>query len=515
MIIDSVNPATGEIIGKVESTPPDQLPKIVDDARKAQPEWFDIPISKRARLLRDFANILVVRKKIIADLISRENGKPVVEAYTTEIIPTLDIIKYYSRKSAGMLRNRRVSIGIPLMKTKKAFVRYEPYGVVGIISPWNYPLQLPLGQIIPALLAGNAVVFKPSEFTPLVGDMTAQLLWEVGIPRKVFNIVQGGGEVGAALVLSGVDKIFFTGTTSTGKKVSELAAKDLTPVSLELGSKDAMVVLDDADIDAATSGAMWGAFMNTGQTCVSVERCFVHEKIFDAFTNTLQKKVKDLRVGEGSDPEVDIGAIIHKAQFDIIKHHVNDAVQQSARIAAGGSFSEKGGTYFIPPTVLVDVSMDSLLMNEETFGPILPVVKFRTEDEAIKLANNSRFGLSASVWTADKKRGMEIARRLQAGAAIVNDVITCYGISDGVVGGVKESGTGRVHGKEGLHEMVYAKYYEIERAPRMKKLWWYRYDKNLLAFFETATDFLFSKSLFDKIKSLFKLAPKFLRIKKQ
>ncbi len=515
MIIDSVNPATGEIIGKVESTPPDQLPKIVDDAREAQPEWFDIPLGKRAQLLRDFANILVVRKKIIADLISRENGKPVVEAYTTEIIPTLDIIKYYSRKSAGMLRNRRVSIGIPLMKTKKAFIRYEPYGVVGIISPWNYPLLLPLGQIVPALMAGNAVVFKPSEFTPLVGEMIAQLLWEVGIPRKVFNIVQGGGEVGAAVVTSGVDKIFFTGSTSTGKKVAELAAKNLTPVSLELGSKDAMIVLDDADIDSSTSGAIWGAFMNAGQTCVSIERCFVHEKVLDSFLYELRKKIEHIHVGDGTKNDTDIGPIIHKAQFDIIKSQVNDAVQRGARIATGGIFSDNDGTYFIPPIVLVDVPMDCLLMNEETFGPVLPIVKFRTDDEAIRLANASKFGLSASVWTVNKKRGMEIARRLQAGAVIVNDVITYYGISDGVVGGVKESGTGRVHGKEGLHEMVYAKYYEIERAPRMKKLWWYRYDKNLLAFFETATDFLFSKSLFDKIKSLFKLAPKFLRIKKQ
>ena len=514
MIIDSFSPATSEIIGKVESTPPNQLPKIVSDARKELSDWQKISFKGRARLLRDFADTLVARKQTVADLISRENGKPVVEAYTSEIIPTLDIIKYYSRKTPRMLHNQRVRIGIPLMKTKKAFICYEPLGIVGIISPWNYPLLLPLGQIIPALLAGNAVVFKPSEFTPLVGEMIAQLLWEVGIPRKVFGIVQGGGEVGAAVVTSGVDKIFFTGSTSTGKKVAELAAKNLTPVSLELGSKDAMIVLDDADLETATSGAIWGAFMNAGQTCVSVERCFVHENIFDSFLEHLEEKIKALHVGTGTDTEVDIGAIIHKAQFDVIKLHINDAIQRGARIVAGGSFSEKDGAHFIPPTALVNVPMEALLMNEETFGPVLPIVKFHTDDEAVKLANTSKFGLSASVWTANKKRGLVMAKRLQAGAAVVNDVIGYYGISDGVVGGVKESGTGRVHGKEGLREMVYPKYYEIERAPRMRKLWWYGYDKNLLLFFEAATDFLFSKNIFNRIKSLFKLASKFLRIKK-
>jgi len=513
VLIESVNPATGEIIGKVESTPPEIISQIVDEARRAQKDWMQLPNRRRIELAKDFGRKLFLRKREIADLISRENGKPVVEAYTSEIIPALDMINYFAKNSRKILRPRKVRIGIPLLKTKKAFVRNEPFGVVGIISPWNYPLLLPLGQIIPALLVGNGVVFKPSEYTPVVGGMISQLILEAGIPRKVFNLVQGARDVGAALVSSEVDKLFFTGSTATGKKVSELAAKKLTPVSLELGSKDAMIVLDDAHIESAASGAIWGAFMNSGQTCVSVERCFVHEKIFDRFVDRLQEKVNHLQTGSGTVVETDLGAMIHHTQYDIVKMHVNDAVQRGAKIVAGGAFSDQAGC-FISPTILTDVSMDSILMNEETFGPVLPIVKFSSDDEAVTLANSSRFGLSASVWTRDKKRGMKIARGLRAGAAIVNDVIGYYGISDGVVGGVKESGTGRVHGREGLLEMVYPKYYEIERAPRWKKLWWYGYDKNMLSFFETATDFLFAGQLSSRTKALFKLIPKFLRTKK-
>ncbi|MCL5267977.1 MAG: aldehyde dehydrogenase family protein [Bacteroidetes bacterium] len=512
--MDSLDPATGNLMGEVETTSPDSIRGIIAEARTAQLEWSQLSLRKRSHLLQQFAEILLSRKKIVAELISRENGKPVAESYTSEIIPVLDIVKYYTSRSAKAIKDRRVHNRIPLMKTKKAFVRYEPYGVIGIISPWNYPLLLPLGQIIPALLTGNAVVFKPSEYTPLVGDLIAQFLWEAGIPRKIFNIVQGGGDVGAALLSSKINKMFFTGSTTTGKKISELAAKTLMPLSLELGGKDAMIVLDDADIDSAASGALWGAFMNAGQTCVSVERCFVHDKVYDYFLATLQAKTKTLRTGNGSETGIDIGPIIHKAQFDTIKFQVEDAVRKGARIAAGGDFMDRGGTYFISPTVLLDLPMECSLMNDETFGPILPIIKFTSDEEAVRLANNSRFGLSASVWTADKRRGMAIARRLQTGAVILNDVISYYGNSDGVVGGPKESGTGHVHGREGLLEMVYPKYYEVERARRTKKLWWYRYDAALLSFFEAATDFLFSKSLFKKTKSLFNLVPNFLRIKK-
>ena len=513
MLIESVNPATGQVIGKVEATPPSYIPNIIDAARHAQQDWTQLSHERRIHIIKEFGRMLFRGKRKIADMIAEENGKPVVETYTSEIIPTFAMINYFAKNFHRILRPRDVRIVIPLLKTKKAWVTNEPYGVVGIISPWNYPLLLPLGQIVPALLAGNAVVFNPSEYTPIIGEKLSELLWESGIPKKVFNLIQGGSEVGASLVSSGVDKLFFTGSTTTGKKVSELAAKNLTPVSLELGGKDAMIVLDDAYLEAAASGATWGAFMNAGQTCVSIERCFVHEKIYDQFVATILEKIKKLRLGAGTDPETDLGPMIHDMQFDIVQRHLKDATQRGAKIITGGVFASKS-TNLIQPTILIDVSMDSILMNEETFGPVLPIIKFASDEEAIELTNHSRFGLSVSVWTRDKNRGIKIARRLHAGAAIVNDVISYYGMSDGVVGGAKESGSGRIHGKDGLLEMVNPKYYEIEGAPRLKKLWWYSYNKETLSFFETATDFLFAEKFLPRIKSLFKLIPKFLRIKK-
>ncbi len=512
--IESVNPATGEVLGQVELTPISQIPIIVNDARAAQREWARTTFGARGRVLKAFASALLDTKGRTAELIEKENGKPLVEVYTSEIIPSLDLVNYYTGNAHKFLARRRVRQGHPLLKTKKAFVEYEPLGVVGIISPWNYPLLLPIGQIVPALMAGNAVIFKPSEHTPLVGQLIAELLWDAGIPKKLFALVNGRGDIGEALASSGLDKLLFTGSTQTGRKVSEAAAKRLTPVLLELGSKDAMIVLQDADIEAATSGALWGGFMNAGQTCVSVERCFVHEKIVDAFVDTLRRKVDKLTLGQSAAGESDIGPIIHKMQFETVRSQVNDAIAKGARLIAGGTFVEKDGSYFIPPIVLSDVPMDSLLMKEETFGPVLPIVEFRTETEAVELANASKFGLAASIWTRDSKHGLKLAKEISAGAVIVNDVISYYGITDGVVGGVKESGSGRVHGREGILEMVSPKYYEVERAPRMKKLWWYRYDRSALTFFETAADFVFSKNIFRKANLLFKLAPKILRLHK-
>ncbi|HUI31728.1 MAG TPA: aldehyde dehydrogenase family protein [Candidatus Acidoferrales bacterium] len=511
MQIESTSPGTGQSIGCVESTSPSRISRIVEDARQIQKEWMQLPHGRRVQIIREFGRIFFTRKREIADLISRENGKPVVEAYASEIIPTLDMINYYSKKSRRILRHRNVKITLPLLRTKKAWVAKEPYGVVGIISPWNYPVLLPLGQIVPALLAGNTVVFKPSEFTPIVGERISELLQEAGVPENVFNIIQGGSEVGSSLVSSGVDKLFFTGSTPTGRRVSELAARDLTPVSLELGGKDAMIVLDDAHIESAASGAIWGAFMNAGQTCVSIERCFVHEKIYDQFVELTRQKTKELRLGSGI--ETDLGAMIHRAQFDVVKRHVEDAVQRGARIVAGGIFSDNPA-HFIQPTILTDVPVNSTIMNEETFGPVLPILKFGSDEEAVSLANGSRFGLSVSVWTGSRKRGLAIAKKLHAGAAIVNDAISYYGMSDGIVGGVKQSGNGRVHGREGLLEMVYTKYYEIERAPRLKKLWWYSYSTDMSSFFESATDFLFAANFLYKMNALLKLLPKYLRIKK-
>ncbi|MGC8594898.1 MAG: aldehyde dehydrogenase family protein [Candidatus Kryptoniota bacterium] len=514
MRLQSWNPATGQLLGEVEATPPESLPGIVSTARLAQKRWQSTSLKERIRVILRFGEILLSRKSEIANLVSEENGKPVVEVLTTEIIPVLDLIKYYSRTAPRILSDKPVKISIILMKTKKAVIQQSPIGIAGIISPWNYPLLLPLGQIIPALIAGNAVIFKPSEFTPLTAKMISDILAESKLPPAVFNIVFGAAEVGAAVVQSGVDKIFFTGSTAVGRKVSELASKNLTPVSLELGSKDAMIVLDDADLDAATGGALWGSFMNAGQTCISIERCFVQEGIYESFCNSVAQKASLLKVGKGTDPSVDIGPIIHSGQFQIVATQIKEAVKRGAKIISGGSMSEGQSTYLISPTVIVDVPLDSLLMTEETFGPVLPVIKFKTAEEVVEMVNQSKFGLSASIWSKDVKRALSIADKIEVGAVTINDVITYYGISDGVVGGIRESGTGRVHGKYGLLEMTYPKYIEVERASYIKKPWWFRYDENLLDFFNASTDYLFSKRLGKRLQSLFTLAKDFLKIRK-
>lgn len=514
MILQSRNPGTDQLLGEVKVTPPESIAEIVFRARTAQKEWQLTPLNQRIEVISRFGEILLKRKTEIANLIAEENGKPIVEAIATEIIPSLDLIRYYSRVSHRLLADTPVKISIILMKTKKAIIRQTPIGVVGIISPWNYPLLLPVGQIIPALIAGNAVVFKPSEFTPLTGKVISEMLDDAQLPHGVFNIVFGESEVGAALVQSDVNKIFFTGSTPVGRKVCELASKKLIPVSLELGGKDAMVVFEDADLEAAIRGALWGGFMNAGQTCISVERCFVQAGVFESFCKSVAQKASQLKVGKGTDPFVDIGSIIHKRQFQVVSSQISESVKQGARIISGGSMSESESTYLISPTVIIDVPLDSPMMNQETFGPVLPIIKFNTTEEVIKLVNQSRFGLSASIWTRNIKRALSIADKLEVGAVTINDVITYYGISDGVVGGVKESGFGRVHGKYGLFEMTYPKYIEIERAPYIPKTWWFRYDRNLLDFFNASTDFLFANKISKKLQSLFTLMKKLSKIKK-
>ncbi|HEY9166372.1 MAG TPA: aldehyde dehydrogenase family protein [Candidatus Kryptonia bacterium] len=514
MIPDFFDRSTGKLVGQTKLTSPADVKSILYRAREAQPKWQALPLPHRRMICSIFAAKLYEHKDYLTRLITQENGKPAVEVYTSEIIPSIDLVRYTTRRASKVLAPRRVTIGIPLLKTKKAFIKYEPHGVVGIISAWNYPLLLPVGQVVPALISGNAVIFKPSEYTPLVGDMVAELLWQSGVPEDVLNIIHGGAEVGSALVKSGVDKIFFTGSTQTGRKISSMAAESLTPVSLELGSKDAMIVLDDADLDATASGAIWGAFTNAGQTCVSVERCYVHEKIFDSFLQSLREKVHRLRVRRDESDMYDIGAIIHEAQFNLIKSHIDDAVRRGAKLVEGGQYTTEKGIHYITPAILTDVPPDSPLLVDETFGPVLPVIKFKSDDEAVRLANSSRFGLSASVWTADRKRGLKICDKLKAGAVVLNDVISYYGMSDGVVGGVKESGSGRVHGEEGLHEMVTAKYFEIERMRRTKKTWWYSYDLHTRLFFENAIDFLYSKNMLRKMRAIGKMILNFLRMKK-
>ncbi len=473
--IASVNPANSEILRELECAPESEVRAAVARARVAQAEWADIGLRRRIAIVREFQSKLQQRKSEIAEAITREAGKPMAEALITEVLVVLDAARFLIENGYRLLRDEPIPHGNLAAKLKKGRLRREPYGVVGIISPWNYPFSIPATEALAALVAGNAVVLKPSEFTSLVALELQSLLHAAEVPRHVFQVIIGDGPTGAALVHSPIDKLVFTGSVATGKRIAMAAAERLLPVVLELGGKDPMLVLDDADVDVASSAAVWGAFVNAGQTCLSVERCYVHRSLYEPFLKACVEKTKKLRVGDGHHPETDIGPMIHERQLRIVETHVEDAVARGARVLAGGRSLPGLGANFYQPTVLADVRHEMRIMREETFGPVLPVMPFDTDDEAIRLANDSEYGLAASVWTRDSVRGENLARHIQAGTVMVNDVISCFAISEAPHGGVKSSGVGRTHGRCGLDEMVRLKYVDNDLMPAMKKLWWYGY----------------------------------------
>ncbi|MFZ0295765.1 MAG: aldehyde dehydrogenase family protein [Candidatus Sulfotelmatobacter sp.] len=493
--ISSVNPATGEVLRELEAASESEAYAAVARARSAQASWAAIGVRKRIVILREFQRRLHERKLEIAEAITREAGKPVAEALTTEVLVVLDAARFLIDNAYRLLRDESVPHGNLATKLKRGLLVREPYGVVGIISPWNYPFSIPATETLAALIAGNAVVLKPSEFTSLVALELRSLLHAAGVPADIFQVVVGDGATGAALIHSPIDKLVFTGSVATGKRIATVAADRLLPVVLELGGKDPMLVLDDADIDVASSAAVWGAFMNAGQTCLSVERCYVHRGVYEEFLKACAAKTKRLRVGRGLDPATDVGPMIRDQQIRIVEAHIEDAVARGARVLVGGSRLPELGRNFFKPTVLAGVTHEMRIMREETFGPVLPVATFNSDDEALRLANDSEFGLAASVWTRDAAGGERLARRIQAGTVMVNDVISCFGISEAPHGGVKSSGIGRAHGRLGLEEMVRLKYLDVDLTPGMKKVWWYGYGQNSARQMEGFLDMQFARRL--------------------
>lgn len=493
--IASVNPATGEILQELECFEEADIFAAVGRARAAQPAWIDLGVKKRLAVLRHFQRNVHARKSEIATAITREAGKPVAEALVTEVQVVLDAARFLIENAYALLRDKPLPHGNLATKPKKGRLMREPYGVVGIISPWNYPFSIPATETLAALVAGNTVVLKPSELTPLVALELASLLHASGIPQDVFQVLVGEGPGGAALVRAPIDKLVFTGSVSTGKRIAAAAAERLLPVVLELGGKDPMLVLDDADVDVASSAAVWGAFVNAGQACLSVERCYVHRSLYKRFANSCAEKAKKLRVGNGMDPNTDVGPMIHERQVTLVEAHVEDATACGARILAGGSRLPHLGSNFYAPTVLADVTHEMRIMRDETFGPVLPIMPFDNDDEAVRLANDSEYGLAASVFTRNSERGERLARRIHAGTVMVNDVISCFGISEAPHGGMKASGLGRTHGRFGLEEMVRVKYVDIDQMPSIKKAWWYAYGESFRGQMEAFLDLQFARGL--------------------
>jgi acyl-CoA reductase-like NAD-dependent aldehyde dehydrogenase len=445
------NPATGAVVGSVPVLAPDEVGALVARARAAQPEWEALGFEGRTAVLRRAQKWVTDNQDRIVETIVSETGKTHDDALINEVGYAATAFGFWARHAAGYLADEKVRTSSPFVLGRRLVVRYRPLGVIGVIGPWNYPLTNSFGDCIPALAAGNAVILKPSEVTPLTSLLMAEALRECGLPEDVFLVATGDGATGAALV-DAVDMVMFTGSTATGKKIMARAAETLTPVSLELGGKDPMIVLADADLERATDAATYYSMQNAGQTCISVERVYVEAPIYDAFVDKLTRKVAALRQGASSGPgTVDVGAITFPPQLDIVQRHVAEAREAGARVLTGGEARTDGGRFF-EPTVLVDVDHSMTCMTEETFGPTVPVMKVADAEEAVRLANDSQYGLAASVWTKDAARGEEVARRIESGVVCVNDAQLNYLALELPMGGWKASGLGTRHGAGGIRK---------------------------------------------------------------
>ncbi|ABF40445.1 Succinate-semialdehyde dehydrogenase (NAD(P)+) [Candidatus Koribacter versatilis Ellin345] len=498
-VLISTNPATGETVGTYSCTSVDEVHEAVDIARRAQPAWAALGVQKRVAIIRRFRKLLNQQAGEVAELITREAGKPIPEAMGAEILVVQDAAEFVARHAAEILQPQPVPHSNPAMKTKRGTLHHEPHGVIGIISPWNYPFSIPSTETLAALVLGNAVVLKPSELTPACALKLQSLLHEAGVPKEIMQVVLGEGPVGAALIDSKIDKIIFTGSVATGRRVSVAAAQKLLPCVLELGGKDPFIVFDDADLDVASSGAVWGAFMNAGQTCLSVERCYVQRSVFEKFVNMCVKKAQALKVGDGFDRDTDVGPMIDTRQLRIVESQVADALDKGAKVLTGGERLTQLGPNFYAPTVLTNVTPDMKLMREETFGPLLPVIPFDTDEQAISMANESEFGLAASVWTNSRSRGEAVAGKIEAGTVMVNDAISGFGICEAPHGGFKASGIGRTHGLLGMQEMVRVRYVDVDRVV-MKKPWWYGYKGMYREQIHGFADMMFGHSPAKRIK---------------
>lgn len=472
-VIRSHEPATGELIGEVPVMGASEVRAVVERARRAQEAWGLLPVEERCERLLRFRDALVDRAEEVVSLLSREAGKPRHEALLHEVMVLANVITYYAKKAPGWLAPREVPLSIH--RHRKSYIQYAPRGVIGIISPWNYPLFLAFSDAVAALVTGSAAVIKPSETTPLIA-LKAKEIWDsTGLPEDLLGVVTGYGETGAALIDSGIQKLIFTGSVSTGRKVAAACAERLIPSVLELGGKAPLIACQDADIERTARAIVFGGFSNSGQVCVSVERVYAHEKIYEELLDEVVSLTRGLTQGDPTKDFCDVGAIIFPRQIDVAEAHIRDAVNQGATVKIGGERGAGPGQFF-QPTVLADCNHQMTVMTEEIFGPIVPMMRVSSDEEAIRLANESHLGLNAYVFTKDRDKGRQIAERIEAGSVLVNDVLTNGGLPEVPFGGFKETGWGRRSGKDALRDLAEIRHINYDRFRSMRRdPIWYPY----------------------------------------
>jgi len=478
-VLISFDPATGKEVGRVAVSSPSEVKDVVERSRTAFGLWQHTSFDERRSLIMKARELILADIDGIAELISRESGKPFGEAIAMEIVPVLDLMQHYARHTKYELKPRRISIGLYSLLGRRSRIIYKPWGVIGIIPAWNYPFTIPLGEAVMALMCGNSVVIKPSELTPLTGLKIGEIFETAGAPDDLVQIICGSAETGEALVDAHPDKIQFTGSVGVGKKIAAKAAETLTPVVLELGGKDPMIVFDDADIELAARGAVWGAFCNSGQSCSSVERLYVQKAIATQLTDRIVELTKGLKQGNGLREDVSLGAMSSQRQLDLVKKHIENFRDSGAEILTGG----KSSGLFFEPTVIAGATNDMQGMRDETFGPTLPICVFETENDAIALANDCEFGLTASVWTKDHAKAKRVAEQIDAGTVCINEVLYTHGIAQTPWGGVKNSGLGRTHGREGLLELVRPQHIHTNRFALLPDAWWMPYSSTAVKTF--------------------------------
>ncbi len=498
--IDIHCPANGQLVGSVPITPVADVPAIIARARAAQVRWAQVPVAERANLLRAVRKRLLARQDDVVDCLARQNGKPRTEGLIHEVMEHLELLTYFSDEAERILEPQQIPAH--LLVHRQSYVHFRPRGVLGVVAPWNFPFTIPFGAVAMGLVSGNAVVLKPSEFTPLVADLGRAIYLEAGLDPELLHIVHGYGDVGAALVNGGVDFVEFTGSVATGRKVAAMCGERLIPCVTELGGKAPALILADAPLERTVQAVTWGGLANAGQVCASIERLLVHDKVYDQFVPKLVEKVKALRLGDAmGDAEFDVGPLVNERQREIVERLVNDAVAKGAVAATGGKRVDGPG-FFFEPTVLLNCTTDMDIINKETFGPVIPVMRLSDEDAMVAEANRSHLGLLAYVFTRRTEHGRKLAERISAGTVMVNDVLATHAMAETPWAGVKQSGIGSVHSDDGLRHMCEARHVNYDTVPWLsRELWWFPYRKKDLGLFRRSLGGLFGRGV-DRIRKI-------------